>query len=240
MRSDHRPAPASNRFAGTAPVNRPLLALLALALLGAAPLSSAEWGRGEASDPETGDRISGVVGENDRGYSLLLARDEAGGVRATFRLPAGDRDFLAESQPPRIAIDGGPTRQVPLAGAGLTWVAFPVWNGSGEALTGLLRELMQGRAVTVTYFLRDGAYKETAFSREGAAAAIAEEFGLRAEVGAEEVRQAAELEEALLREAERCGAEKGKRRDRCLDALRACAAKAKTAVELVACSTPDG
>jgi hypothetical protein len=208
---------------------------LALALLCFVSEARAEWRRGEAVDPDTGDALDAVIGLNERGHSLMLTRDPNGGVRAIFKLPVGDGDFLDQAQPPRVSIDGGPQRQVPPAGAGLTWAAFPVWNGSGEALTGLLRELMQGETIEVTYFLNGGGYKETSFSLDGARDTIAEAFGLRAEVSAEEIREAVALEEALLVEAERCGAEKGKKRERCLDALRACVAEAQNASELRDC-----
>ncbi|HUP24177.1 MAG TPA: hypothetical protein VNB06_14695 [Thermoanaerobaculia bacterium] len=213
---------------------------LTLALLCFVPDAQADWRRGEAIDPDTGDALDAVIGLNERGHSLMLARDPHGSVRAIFKLPVGDRDFLDQAEPPRISIDGGPQRQVPLAGTGLTWAAFPVWNGSGEALTGLLRELMQGETIEVTYFLNGGGYKETSFSLDSARTTIAEAFGLRSDVSAEEIREAVALEEALLVEAERCGAEKGKKRDRCLDALRACVAEARDATELRDCLGRSG
>jgi hypothetical protein len=213
---------------------------LSLALLCFVSDAQADWRRGEAIDPDTGDALDAVIGLNERGHSLMLARDPNGGVRAIFKLPVGDGDFLDQAQPPRISIDGGPQRQVPLAGTGLTWAAFPVWNGSGEALTGLLRELMQGESLELTYFLHGGGYKETSFSLDGARNTIAEAFGLRAEVSEEEIREAVALEQALLVEAERCGAEKGKKRDRCLDALRACVAEAENANELGDCLARSG
>jgi hypothetical protein len=214
-------------------------AALAITLLLAAPPARAEWTRGPATDPESGDAIEAVVGTNAAGFSVLFAHDPAGGVRATFRLPPNDRDFLDAARAPRVSIDGGPTRQVPLAAASLTWVAFPVWNGAGEALTGLLREIMEGETLEVTYFLHGGGYKDATLPLDGARAVLAEAFGLRAEVSAEELRQAAELESAILAEADRCGAEKGKKRDRCLDTLRACAAEAKAAGALRACLQPE-
>lgn len=207
---------------------------LGLALVTADTLP-AEWARGSATDPETGDEVEAVIGDNERGFRLVLVRDPAGGVRAIFRLPSSDRDFLAETQAPRIALDGGAARQVPLAAAGLTWAAFPVWNGAGEALTGTLRELMQAESLALTYYLNGGGYKETVFPLAGAREVIAEAFGLRAEVSVEESQRAAALEAALLTAAEQCGAEKGKKRDRCLEALRGCAGKAGTAEELGEC-----
>jgi hypothetical protein len=206
----------------------------------AATAARAEWARGEAVDPETGDALSGVTGTNGAGYALVLARDESGGVRAIFRLPAASRDFLAQSEPPRVSIDGAPPSRVPPGAAGLTWVSFPVWNGAGEALTGLLREIMQGKTLSVAYSLHGGGYKETSFQLTGAGEAIAAAFGLRAVVGDDEIRAAAALENALFAAAERCGAEKGKKRERCLAALRACAAEAKTSDELRSCLEKEG
>jgi hypothetical protein len=226
------------RLSVTAARHRQAPGAFALALLLAAPAAYAEWTRGPAVDPDSGDAVEGAIGRNERGFSLLLLREAAGGVRAVFRLPAGDRDFLAEAQAPRISLDGGSPRQVPLVAAGLTWAAFPVWNGTGEALTGTLRELMQGETLEVTYYLNGGGYKQTSFSLHGAREIIAETFGLRADVSAEESRLAAELEAAVLSEAERCAAEKGKKRERCLEALRACVPKSQTADELRGCLEP--
>jgi hypothetical protein len=237
-RDPQRDAGHDARTATPAPVRRAPMGsrlAIALALLVAASTARAEWTHGAAIDPESGDAIDAVVGTNAAGFSLLFARDATGGVRATFRLPPNDRDFLDAARAPLVAIDGGPARQVPLAAASLTWIAFPVWNGAGEGLTGLLREIMEGETLHVTYFLHGGGYKETTLPLDGARGVLADAFGLRAAVSAEELRQAAEFESAVLAEAERCGAEKGKKRDRCLDTLRACAAEAQAADALRAC-----
>lgn len=229
------PHPALGSRPRRSPARPARIALaIGLALWNAGTLS-AEWTRGSATDPESGDPIEAVIGDNEQGFSLVLVRDPAGGVRAIFRLASGDRDFLTETQAPRIALDGGAARQVPLAAAGLTWAAFPVWNGAGEALTGTLRELMQAEALAVTYYLNGGGYKETVFPLAGAREVIADAFGLRADVSVEEMQRAASLEAALLAAAERCATEKGKKRDRCLEALRGCAGKVGTAEELGEC-----
>jgi hypothetical protein len=207
---------------------------LALALL-AAGSASAQWQQRDVLDPRSGDTVNAPGGRNERGFQLDLLRADSGEVFAFFRLPPGDRDFLDAAKPPILALDGGPQQSVLLIEAGLTWAAFPVWNGQGSGTTGLLRDLMQAAALEVTYFLHGGGYKSTRFALDGAAPLLAAAFAIPERLSADEIADARELETALEQEGARCLELKGKKRQRCLDVARACLAKVTSATELHEC-----
>jgi hypothetical protein len=220
--------------------------ILLVALLAAAARPAAgQWQVREVMDPRSGDTVSAPGGRSDRGFQLDLLRSGAaeGGPRevvAVFRLPPGDPDFLAEGQPPVLRIDDGPSRTALLREAGLTWVAFPVWNGQGIAATGDLRELMQGARLEVTYFLHGGGYKTAVLPLAGARSVLAAAFGIPEEVTPEQRAAALELESAIEAEGARCLELRGKKRERCIEVARACIESSATATELRACIAQGG
>ncbi|HVS16857.1 MAG TPA: hypothetical protein VMV46_23335 [Thermoanaerobaculia bacterium] len=187
------------------------------------------------TDPRSGDRAAAPGGRNDRGFQLDLLRGEAGEVVAIFRLPPGNPDFLDAARPPVLRVDDGPPQAALLREAGLTWVAFPVWNGQGAAATGTLRELMEGATLEVTYFLYGGGYKSTTLPLAGAAPVLAAAFGVPERITAEQRAAARELEAALEQEGARCLELKGRKRERCLEVARVCIGSSATAADLRAC-----
>jgi hypothetical protein len=222
------PAPSASRL-------RSALAAWTTAAFALAGPAVADWAQREVVDPRSGDAEIAPSGRNAAGFALDLLREEAGEVLAIFRLPPGERDFLDAMRPPIVALDQGPEQAVLLREGGLTWAAFPVWNGVGDAAAGLLRDLMQGRSVEVTYFLHGGGYKSTRFELEGAAPVIAGAFGVPERLSAEQIARAAELEAAIEEEGVRCLELKGKRRERCLEVARGCIENATSVGELREC-----
>ena len=197
---------------------------------------AADWAERAIIDPRSGDALEAPGARNPDGFQLDLLRDaEDGSVIGVFRLPPGERDFLDASRPPALALDQGAERSVILLEGGLTWAAFPVWNGHGEAATGLLRDLMQAARLEVTYFLHGGGYKSTRFALDGAASLLAKAFDLPERLSEDEVATARELETAIEAEGVRCLELKGRRRERCLDAARTCIDQATDAAALRAC-----
>ena len=206
--------------------------MAAFALAGSA---SADWALREVVDPRSGDTRSAPGGRNAAGFQLDLLREDSGELVAFFRLPPGERDFLDATKPPILTVDQGPERTVLLREGGLTWVAFPVWNGQGDAATGLLRDLMQARSIEITYFLHGGGYKSTELALDGAASVLAAAFDIPERLSVEQIARARELEAAIQEEGVRCLELKGKKRERCLEAARGCIEKATSAAELRDC-----
>lgn len=216
-------------------------ALTILLLVAVAPTQASSpqalpsWVAQAVVDPATEDEVAGVATRNSEGFRLELLRTADGAVLGVFRLPPGAGDFLSSSLVPSLAIDRAPFQQVWKIDQGLTWISFPTWNGAGQALTGLLRELMSGRELRVTYPLEGGGYKDTGFALAGAREAIAAAFGVPSEVDPEQVAASIELEEALRVEADRCLRLTGKKRQGCIDTVKACAATSATAEALREC-----
>ncbi|HVS63920.1 MAG TPA: hypothetical protein VMT85_10520 [Thermoanaerobaculia bacterium] len=209
----------------------------ALALAGAA---SADWALREVVDPRSGDIRSAPGTRNAEGFQLDLLREDSGEVVAFFRLPPGEQDFLDATKPPIVSVDGGPEHAVLLREGGLTWAAFPVWNGQGDAATGLLRDLMQAetveaRSIEITYFLHGGGYKSTELALAGAAPVLTAAFGIPERLSVEQIARASELEAAIQEEGARCLELKGRKRERCLEAARACIETAASAAQLRKC-----
>jgi hypothetical protein len=195
----------------------------------------AQWAEREVMDPRSGDTVAAPGGRSAEGFQLDLLRQDDGEVIAVFRMPPGNPDFLDAKQPPTLRIDGEPPQTVLLLEAGLTWVAFPVWNGQGVAATGTLRSLMQGTRLEVTYFLHGGGYKSAMISLVGARPLLAEAFGIPEDITPELRAVARELEAAVEQQGARCLELKGKKRERCIETSLACIGSSATADALRQC-----
>jgi hypothetical protein len=213
------------------------LGSLLLPLLTVAAGDGAEWTVARILDPLSQEEVQAATVHNEDGFALSLFR-EGGGTRVNglFRFPAGRLDFLDPGRSPSFRIDGQATQQTYHLAGELKWAEFPVWHGEGEALTGTLRDLMEGEMLTFTYYLHGGGYKETIFTLAGAKGTIAEILGIRADVSREERERAAALEAATQAAVDSCVALKKKPREQCLARLRVCGDEhPETAAELREC-----
>ncbi|HVR29286.1 MAG TPA: hypothetical protein VMS86_07085 [Thermoanaerobaculia bacterium] len=217
----------------------PLAAALAAVLAATGSAANAEakasgsWSAGTVVEPETVEELTAALVQSSAGLVLAIAR-EPGGTRVLgiLRLPPTDQDFLDDSRSPALGVDDGPRFEPRRLGSSLKSVSFVLWDGVGEPVLGLLRDLMDARRrIVVAYPLAGGGYKEVELPVAGARAAIARVLGVAEEVAPEARELAAARQEAV----ERCLAEeKSKLRDRCLERLAGCA-EAATGEELRAC-----
>lgn len=205
---------------------------------GSRAAESAAWVVRELSNPldEEGDtRVSGLVTTQEEGHRLELLALPDRTVALVFRLAPRELDILDLTQPFALGFDDRPPTHLPPLGGGLQWLAVRVWDGAGEGLTGTLRELMQSDRLTVRYALGGGGYKTAHFDTAGSGGPIAEAFGLRSQVTAEELEAARERERVIAEEAIRCSALKKKKQEICVEKARRCMTEARDALSLREC-----
>ncbi len=179
-----------------------------------------QWHAGEVRDPETFETVPAAVAEDAVGNVFAVVRSlEPARLIGLFQLSPRDRDFLDESGALSISVDDQPAFRPSRIAGGLKSVSFLLWNQPGAPTQGLLRALLDGAEMLLTYPLAGGGYKESRFSLQQMGPTIEQTLGVRLQI------DPADVELAALRDrtAESClSMAKPKARDQCFKQLGQC------------------
>lgn len=181
-------------------------------------VATAEWTVETRIDAMTDEVKKTARVENELGHTFSVYRiSEGGAVWGNFALSEGMYDQVDWQKPPLFRID----KNEPIDLADIReiqkmvgiktyewepkWVNFQIWHGKEEEGIGkTLVQLMEGETVVFRYYLSTGGYKDTSFSLEGAASAIAEAIGITKEIDRSAQKKSEEYRKAVTAATERC------------------------------------
>ncbi|MBK8095053.1 MAG: hypothetical protein IPK32_24565 [Verrucomicrobiaceae bacterium] len=148
----------------------------------------AEWRIGSSVDSMTDKQTKMATTTNSTGHRLSIYRSPSGAVYGLFSLPETNAEIL-DSRLPMYRVDKlevvdmdsakSAASIVERSGGGRLFVSKPKWlnflvyHGEGEPKTGHLRDIMDGKAMIIRYWLLSGGHRETTFDLIGAKQAIA-------------------------------------------------------------------
>lgn len=193
--------------------------LIGILFLGSVTVGSASdnWTVTSHVDSMTDREMRSAVGLNAAGFQLKVYQVESGRVYGTFVLPETFIGVLDSQKLPMYRVDKLEPRQIQSSRAlddllGFTgsdsepkWIHFVLWHGQGtQVLSGVLRDLMDGKEVVFRYYLFTGGYAETAFDLSGAKEAIAEAIGVEAEADSALIAADKAYKEALGSGSDKC------------------------------------
>ena len=219
---------------------------LAAAALMASPGSAEGWKAG--ADGET------VSIENPQGFVFEIGPVSGRRAVCTFRLPSGGEDRFGDKKAPSLRVDGyDPQSTVawpdpeepaedggdfmeaarrsagvaPLISASESDVRFTCWMGLPRQTSptrGLLRQMMDGEELVVSFTRDDDSTAEASFQLDGAGELIASTFGITERPSDTDVLQDDLLRLRVQYRGSTCYLLAGKKnRKRCLDAVNSCA-----------------
>ncbi len=219
------------------------------------------WGLATRMVGQTGAEIQRAEVENSSGYRFSVERSAGGSARCSFRLPEGAPAVLDGNARPTFLVDALPLQSVvrwqasevdaddagdfmevarrgigaaPLVGASAEAVAFICWKklkDQATPTTGLLRQLLDGKALTVQLRFSRDADEEVTFALEGARTAIAEALGISAEPSERDLAQDQLLQFRVHYRSTACYLFQGRKRQRrCLETVRECSLKSHDSV----------
>jgi hypothetical protein len=151
---------------------------------------SAVWSVQAPIDKGSEQALKRALVGNQEGHELIIERVKKGGrVYGTLLLSNRSPATLDQKELPSFSIDEGPRHQIEESDSRIfpKRVHFLLWHGEGRTpISGLLRDLMDGRKVVFRYSLGSEGYGEISFSLVGAKKAIAEAVEVAEDPSAEE------------------------------------------------------
>ncbi len=191
--------------------------ILLLVTLSVHSLALSEWTVDANVDAMTDEEKKTAIVKNELGHTFSIYRVSKGGpVWGNFALSEKMFDQVDWKKPPMYRIDKNKPNDLAsmkmLHDLGVQayswepkWINFLMWHGKeDEGLSENLVNLMEGEKVVFRYHLSTGGYKDTTFSLEGAASAIAEAIGILANIDHAAEQQFKEYRQAIINETNKC------------------------------------
>ncbi len=229
------------------------LVVVVVAGLGAAPVMAQPW-----TAAAEGGLVSA---QNADGYVFEIGPVSGRRAVCTFRLPEEGGDGLGSKKAPSLRVDGYDAQTAvhwpdpeedpedggdfmeaarrsagvaPLLSASETEVRFACWvglKGQSSPTRGVLREVMEGQELVVSFTRDDDSTGETSFDLDGARGLIASTFDIPERPSDQDVLQDELLRLRVQYRGSTCYLLAGKKnRKKCLEAVNACAQRSHDSV----------
>ena len=188
----------------------------------------ADWKYEERIDAMTDKTNRTAIVNNDKGYEFSVYRPSGQtAVWGLFSLSDVMPGQIDWNNPPMYRVDKNDPVELETmkhlqeltARLGLPiqayewepgWVNFRMWDGehAGDRdptkSVNLITELMEGNKVIFRYYLSTGGYKETTFTLNGAATAIAKALGVSSDIDHAAQHKSEQIKNAALEESKKC------------------------------------
>ncbi|RWE12437.1 MAG: hypothetical protein EOS61_14940 [Mesorhizobium sp.] len=203
------------------------------------------WANVEIQDPTNAEVVTAAIVTNDQGFSIAIFRSKDGKVRWTLGLPKSSFDSIKTSE--RVAVfrvDDHDATDLNVSPGdedtrvlGRSVLAL-LWHGSGPTPTrGILRNVLDGRTLTVRFYLDNGGSADTNFDLAGAADSIAPALGISAQADPELLARELDRNDAILKALTAC--ETAPSLALCQKTVRSCLGDTDTTGEMVRACIAD-
>ena len=173
--------------------------LLVIALLTVSTAARAEWTVEEIRDEKTAEKVLAATSTNDDGYRIDIFRNRDNAVRWQLSLPSSSFDRIADSGLLALfRVDDGKSSEIEISSNRLSQLNIEqpasngqmirdrLWHGESASPTrGNLRNVLDGKTLSVRFNLTHGDYADTSFDLAGAAPIIAKAINISVAVDPE-------------------------------------------------------